>query len=52
MKPARDFTQPTRGALNRKGGTMDTTKPVWKARISRPFKRVTKRITSFSFKRG
>ena len=52
MKPAKDFTQPKRGSLNRSGSTMDTTKPMWKARVSRPFTRMNKTVTSFSLKRG
>ena len=52
MKPAKDFTQPKRGALNRSGGTMDTTKPVWKSRVSRPFTRVTGNVKPLNIKRG
>ena len=52
MNTAKDFTQPKRGALNRKGGTIDTTKPVWKARLGRAFVRMTSNIKPLNIKRG
>ena len=52
MNTAKDFTQPKRGALNRSGRTVDTTKPQWKARIGRAFTRATTNIKSFTVKRG
>lgn len=51
MNTAKDFTQPKRGALSRSGSTIDTTKPVWKSRIGRPFKRVTSNIKTLTPKK-